>query len=267
MTHTAGGRTPYLVVETAGSDEGRRINLTGDHLTVGRLPTCDVRFEDPRISRTHAALWQRAGADYVEDLGSSAGTFVNGELVTAPRQLQRGDRVAFAELQLRYSDGDLQRPRSSGRVPPPAVNYEIAEQRAHAINNVGRDQYNSYSQQVIQQRENFFREIAATRTKARWLIWIGLGVFVAGLGIALAGGYSFFGLIVEFWGSSTPPTPDDLRGFLVAALGSVINAVGGLLIIIGIVLHIVATSRRKRVDRQLPPPPPPQYRAQRDELR
>lgn len=259
MTHTSGGQTPYLVVETAGSDEGRRIDLNGDHLTVGRLPTCDVRFEDPRVSRTHAALWQRAGADYVEDLGSSAGTFVNGEVVTAPRQLYPGDRVAFAELQLRYLDGDVQRPRSGERMPPPAVNYEIAEQRAQAINNVGRDQYNSYSQQVIQQRENFFREIAATRTKARWLIWIGLGVFVVGLGIALAGGYSFFSLIAEFWSSSAPPTQNDLSGFLLAALGSVINAVGGLLVIIGIVLHIVATSRRKQVDRQLRPPPPPQY--------
>jgi len=253
MANTASGQTPYLVVETAGSAAGRRIDLTGGRLTVGRLPTCDVRFDDPAVSRTHAALWQQAGADYVEDLGSTAGTFVNGEVVTSPRQLHRGDRVAFADLQLRYLDGDVD--RTAG----PAVNYDIAEQHAHAINNVGRDQYNSYAQQVIQRRESFFREIAATRTKARWLIWIGFAVFVAGLVIAVAGGYDYFTRFAELWGGSRPPTQDDLSGFLLAALGTVVNAVGVLLIVIGIVLHIVATSRRKRIDQQLPPPAPPQY--------
>src|SRR5882724_3814196 len=85
-TMSDGPSTPYLVVE-AGSDEGRRINLTGARLTVGRLPSCDVRFEDPYLSRTHAALWRRGGVDYVEDLGSVGGTFVNGQAITVPQRL------------------------------------------------------------------------------------------------------------------------------------------------------------------------------------
>ena len=58
------------------------------------------------------------------------------------------------------------------------------------------------------------------------------------------------------------PTKDDLSGFLVFALGGLVNLVGVLLIIAGIVLHVVATARRRRVDRELPPP-----RAHGDESR
>jgi len=236
-----GSSTPYLVVET-GSHEGQRINLTGAHLTVGRLPNCDVQFEDPYMSRTHAALWQRGGADYVEDLGSAGGTFVNGEAVTVPRRLYPGDRVRLADLQLRYSAGEGART---------AVRYDVGEQRADTINNVGRDQYVQHF--IQQQRENFFREIAATRTKARGLIWVGVLVFVVGLGIAVVGWYKYFGQLVNF-SSASMPTTDDFSGFLIFAVGGLVNVVGMLLIIAGIVLHIVATSRRRRVDRDLPPP-------------
>ncbi|GAB2651665.1 hypothetical protein GCM10009743_29780 [Kribbella swartbergensis] len=226
----------------AGAHEGRRIELTGAHLTVGRLPSCDVRFEDPYLSRTHAALWQRGGVDYVEDLGSVGGTFVNGEPVTAPRRLYPGDRVTFADVQLRYSTGEG---------APTGVRYDIGDQRARTINNVGRDQY---VQHVIQQRESFFREIAATKTKARGLIWTGVVVFLAGLAIAAVGWYTYFGQIMDLASASGMPTQDDFSGFLVFALGALVNLVGVLLIIAGIVLHIVATARRRRVDRELPPP-------------
>jgi hypothetical protein len=236
-----GSSTTYLVVE-AGSHEGQRINLTGARLTVGRSPGCEVRFEDPYLSRTHAALWQQGGVDYVEDLGSAGGTFVNGEAIMVPRRLYPGDRVAFADLQLRYG---------TGAGAPTAVRYDIGDQRAHTINNIGRDQY---VQHVIQQRENFFREIAATRTKARGLIWTGVVVFLVGLAIAAFGWYTYFGQIVDLSNASSMPTKDDLSGFLVFALGGLVNLVGVLLIIIGIVLHIVATARRRRVDRDLPPP-------------
>ncbi|MGW6194799.1 FHA domain-containing protein [Kribbella sp. NPDC055110] len=236
-----GSSTAYLVVES-GSYEGQRINLTGARMTVGRLPSCEVRFDDPYLSRTHAALWQRGGADYVEDLGSVGGTFVNGEAITMPRRLYPGDRIAFADLRLRYSPGEG---------APAAARYDIGDQRAHTINNVGRDQY---VQHVIQQRENFFREIAATRTKARGLIWTGVVVFLIGLAVAAYGWYTYAGQVLGLSSLSEMPTKDDFSGFFVFALGGLINLVGVLLIIAGIVLHVVATARRRRVDRELPPP-------------
>jgi pSer/pThr/pTyr-binding forkhead associated (FHA) protein len=57
---------------------------------VGREQTCDVRFDDPHVSRAHAALQRRGNRVYVEDLGSSGGTFVNGAVTTAARELRAG---------------------------------------------------------------------------------------------------------------------------------------------------------------------------------
>ncbi len=68
-------------------------------LTVGRLPDCDVVIDDPSVSKRHATItW--SGADrraYLEDLGSSNGTFLNGALVDAevPIRLQDGDELSF----------------------------------------------------------------------------------------------------------------------------------------------------------------------------
>jgi FHA domain len=92
---------PHLVVLAPDAISGRRIELPKDYLVVGREPTCDVRLDDPHVSRTHAALQRRGSAVYVQDLGSSGGTFVNGSPVTMT-ELLPGDVVAFATVQARF---------------------------------------------------------------------------------------------------------------------------------------------------------------------
>jgi pSer/pThr/pTyr-binding forkhead associated (FHA) protein len=61
---------PRLVLIAPEAFRGRQIELASDYLTVGREPTCDVRLDDPHVSRTHAALERRGGTVYVQDLGS-----------------------------------------------------------------------------------------------------------------------------------------------------------------------------------------------------
>jgi pSer/pThr/pTyr-binding forkhead associated (FHA) protein len=92
------GGMPHLVVLAPDSDRGRRIPLDRDYLVVGREQTCDVRFDDPHVSRTHAALRRRGNTVYVEDLGSSGGTFVNGAATTAAHELRVGDVLTFASV-------------------------------------------------------------------------------------------------------------------------------------------------------------------------
>ena len=140
-----------------------------------------------------------------------------------------------------------------------AVTYRVDEQYGQVINNVGRDQNNSY---LIQQRENFLREVAATKTKARWLIWTGFVSFVVGFAIFAAGVLGFIKQVSGDVSTGTQPgaiTPfgRTVDGIPSGLIGWAMGALGMLLIIVGIVLHIVATSRRRRVERELPLPPPP----------
>jgi pSer/pThr/pTyr-binding forkhead associated (FHA) protein len=92
---------PVLTIVAPDAFSGRRFLLPGDYLTVGRDPASGVFLDDPCVSWTHAALRRGPDAVYVQDLGSTSGTFVNGEAVTAARQLRPGDIVAFAGVSAR----------------------------------------------------------------------------------------------------------------------------------------------------------------------
>jgi hypothetical protein len=297
---------PHLVVLAPDAISGRRIELSKDYLVVGREPTCDVRLDDPHVSRTHAALRRRGSAVYVQDLGSSGGTFVNGNPVTMT-ELLPGDVVAFATVQARFDAvpsatdetramptlirpvparpgenapsreepvpgrmaqpepaqppvrpaGPVQaKPVQEGAAQAGAARYDIGRQDAEVISNVGRDQYNAHVQQVVQQRDNFLRDIAATKTKGRWLAWTGFAVSVVGLATFGYGFYKQYKTETNLSSSSMPSFSQITAGFPILLIGMAIAAIGSVLLIVGIILHIVAASRRRRVERELPLPMP-----------
>jgi pSer/pThr/pTyr-binding forkhead associated (FHA) protein len=64
-----------------------------DEVTVGRAAGCGVRVEDSYTSSLHARLYRRESTLWVEDLGSTNGTWVNAERIGQPTKLGRGDLV------------------------------------------------------------------------------------------------------------------------------------------------------------------------------
>jgi hypothetical protein len=69
-----------------------------DEVTVGRAAGCGVVLtEDTFVSQVHSRVYRRGGDSYVEDLGSTNGTYVNGERIVEPTRLRRGDRVQFGQ--------------------------------------------------------------------------------------------------------------------------------------------------------------------------
>jgi pSer/pThr/pTyr-binding forkhead associated (FHA) protein len=71
-----------------------RIFELGDEVTLGRSPGCAVPLEDDTFtSSVHARVFTRGGELWLEDLGSTNGTWLNDEKVEGPARLQRGDRV------------------------------------------------------------------------------------------------------------------------------------------------------------------------------
>jgi pSer/pThr/pTyr-binding forkhead associated (FHA) protein len=93
---------PYLTIASQAFNGRRRFYLAGGDLVVGRDPASGIHVDDPGISRIHAAFRRRGRAVYIEDLGSATGTFVNGQAVTAARELRTGDIVTFADVSMRF---------------------------------------------------------------------------------------------------------------------------------------------------------------------
>jgi pSer/pThr/pTyr-binding forkhead associated (FHA) protein len=74
--------------------EPGRIFEVGDEVTLGRAPGCGVSLSDTTVSQVHARLFRRGSQLWIEDLGSTNGTWVNKTRVSAPTPLKRGDRLA-----------------------------------------------------------------------------------------------------------------------------------------------------------------------------
>ncbi|MCX8026106.1 MAG: FHA domain-containing protein, partial [Thermanaerothrix sp.] len=80
-----------------GPTPGERFPLEKDEIWLGRDPANDIVIADPEISRRHARFLLRGSTYLVEDLGSTNGTLVNGEMITAPQPLSHGDVIEFGE--------------------------------------------------------------------------------------------------------------------------------------------------------------------------
>lgn len=81
-----------LTVLAPPAMKGRRYPLA-DELTVGRAAGCHVTIDDTYASQIHARVFNKDGQLFVEDLGSTNGTFLNRNKVHGPQVMRRGDRL------------------------------------------------------------------------------------------------------------------------------------------------------------------------------
>ncbi|HET7722577.1 MAG TPA: FHA domain-containing protein, partial [Acidimicrobiales bacterium] len=69
----------------------------GDELTVGRAGGCQITLDDTFVSQLHARVFRRDGQLWVEDLGSTNGTFLNRKKISAPVSMRKGDRLQIGK--------------------------------------------------------------------------------------------------------------------------------------------------------------------------
>jgi pSer/pThr/pTyr-binding forkhead associated (FHA) protein len=92
-----------VVLQSPALDVGEVVTLDTHPLTVGRGLTNDLSLAvDEFASTRHARFEPRRDGVFVEDIGSTNGTFVNGIRVTRERKLVPGDVVRIGETDLRY---------------------------------------------------------------------------------------------------------------------------------------------------------------------
>jgi hypothetical protein len=250
---------PRLVVTNPAPMRGTVLELDRPRLTLGRDQRADLRLPDPLVSGVHARFDHDGIHTTVVDLGSTNGTTVNGAAVrgeTLP--LRDGDVLRFANVEVRFET-----PGGPQPVVPaagPDAGYHIDSQSGGWINNVEGAPYN-YIKQVTEQRESFLREVAATKTKARRLIWVGFALFVLGGGTYFWVAARAAGQMSDFISGVQTADPDSfveprlpeifgerVAGVPLAFFGVGAVALGVVLMVVGLVLHVVAASRRKRLE-------------------
>ena len=84
---------PSISLQTEFDQEQVKKRFTIPEIIIGRDPACDLPLEDETISLRHSKLSFHHKQWWVEDLGSTNGTFVNETLVEEPIALTSGDRL------------------------------------------------------------------------------------------------------------------------------------------------------------------------------
>ena len=95
----SGGAPPRsaVLLVTDGALRGRSFPLGTSPTILGRAPTSTLVLEDDFASSRHARVYQDDGRWWVEDLGSTNGTFVDGERITGPTELTPGRQVRIGQ--------------------------------------------------------------------------------------------------------------------------------------------------------------------------
>jgi pSer/pThr/pTyr-binding forkhead associated (FHA) protein len=265
-------RPSGLFLEQARPLSSRHWPLDGDVLAIGRDPSSTICINDTSISRHHADLIRRGPSWFIVDARSTNGTFVNDQPVSESI-VQASDRVRVGRVeflvrgpahgpgsgQAKTVTSEAVRPPVGGnpakQAEPAAAGMNVRDWHAGVIYGSDHMEFNY----LIQQRENFLREVAATKTKARWLAWTGFVTFLAGFGLFAYADLSFIKQISNSFQAGQEPSTispfgRNIAGVPIGLIGWAVGVLGMVLLIVGIVLHIVAASRRKRADRHFPVP-------------
>jgi hypothetical protein len=98
------GVAPRLeVVAAMGHEPGTSFDV-GEGATLGRSNGADIRIDDPFASSAHARIFARGDFMYVEDMGSTNGTYLNGRQLRQAQRLRMADVIRIGDSEYRYQE-------------------------------------------------------------------------------------------------------------------------------------------------------------------
>ena len=104
MPDLRAGVSPRLVVVAAmGHEPGTTFDV-GAGATLGRSDGAAIRVDDAFASSAHARIFPRGEYMYLEDMGSTNGTYLNGRQVKTPERLKMADVIRIGDSEYRYEE-------------------------------------------------------------------------------------------------------------------------------------------------------------------
>lgn len=186
---------PYQLAMRSGPNPGQIFDLYKNEIYLGRDVSNDIVINDPEVSRKHARITAQAGGYVLEDLGSTNGTYINGQRLMGPHMLRSGEVIMLGEnvslvIQEVY-DKDatvISAPgpdREPSQPPPPRESYVPPVQQQQAP-----PPPPAFSGPPPQsQAAPYYQE--PEETDNRRLLYIGCGVLVVLACVLVAGSIAF----------------------------------------------------------------------------
>jgi pSer/pThr/pTyr-binding forkhead associated (FHA) protein len=91
------------VVAALGYEPGALLDLSGG-VTLGRADGAEIKVEDQFASSNHARIYQRGDYMYIEDMGSTNGTYLNGRQLSSSERLKGSDVIRIGDTEYRYQE-------------------------------------------------------------------------------------------------------------------------------------------------------------------
>jgi hypothetical protein len=92
---------PRVLVVTQGSQTGQTAALADGVIMIGRGADCQIILDDDYVSTRHARVVSGENGVYVEDMGSTNGSYVNGQRITAPTLVTLSDTIRIGKTILK----------------------------------------------------------------------------------------------------------------------------------------------------------------------
>ncbi len=112
----------FQLVIAEGKESGREFAFDQLEVVIGRTSECDVILYEAGVSRRHARIFADGPAFFIEDLGSSNGTKVNGAAVKK-HELREGDAIGLGPVLFNFKPVELEPAATSGSDDAEAGNH------------------------------------------------------------------------------------------------------------------------------------------------